>query len=199
MSLAYFTSRHRYCASWNRRTRRMSSVLQETAVSAPRPPARSRPPHPRRAYLFPENMGPKITWGQTTGVSGREHSPAGAPRGQPGAPAWPPPPRPAPRPAPGRPRWLRQPRQPPPRCGLTLRGPAQPGHPGPVPGSARAGGWASRGGRRAPSGSSWLHRTRRPRARLPAAEPRPPIRGGLMPTRRCAGQWEEGSRRRAGQ
>lgn len=61
MSLAYFTSRHRYWASWNRRTRRMSSVLQDTVLaglSLGPPPSRDPPP---RAYLFPENMGPKIT------------------------------------------------------------------------------------------------------------------------------------------
>lgn len=80
MSLAYFTSRHRYWASWNRRTRRMSSVLQDTVSAAPaparRPPA-LRPP--LRAYLFPENMGPKITWGQNgalrTAASGEPRSP----------------------------------------------------------------------------------------------------------------------------
>lgn len=65
MSLAYFTSRHRYWASWNRRTRRMSSVLQDTVsagLSLGLPPSRAPPPAaPLRAYLFPENMGPKIT------------------------------------------------------------------------------------------------------------------------------------------
>lgn len=64
MSLAYFTSRHRYWASWNRRTRRMSSVLQDTAsasASARRLPVPPAPRLPLRAYLFPENMGPKIT------------------------------------------------------------------------------------------------------------------------------------------
>lgn len=46
MSLAYFTNRHRYWASWNRRTRRMSSVLQETPSAGPSPlPVPPATPH----------------------------------------------------------------------------------------------------------------------------------------------------------
>uniref|UniRef100_A0A8C4XIM1 Arylformamidase n=1 Tax=Falco tinnunculus TaxID=100819 RepID=A0A8C4XIM1_FALTI len=59
----------------------MSSVLQETTVSGQRAPAPSLPPPP--AYLFPENMGPKITWGQNHGGQRAEHSLTGAPGGRP--------------------------------------------------------------------------------------------------------------------
>lgn len=65
MSLAYFTRRHRYWASWNRRTRRMSSVLQDTVtagltLSLGPPPSRGpRPAPPAPRLPLPGEHGPE--------------------------------------------------------------------------------------------------------------------------------------------
>lgn len=74
MSLAYFTSKHRYWASWNRRTRRISSVLQDTVSAGPGlglglGPPPSRAPRPR--LPLPGEHGPEDhlraeRWGQNS-------------------------------------------------------------------------------------------------------------------------------------
>lgn len=85
MSLAYFTSRHRYWASWNRRTRRMSSVLQDTVSAGPSP----SPPPSRAPRSVPTSS--RRTWARRSpggGTVRSERRPAGSPGCTPsGAPA----------------------------------------------------------------------------------------------------------------
>lgn len=188
MSLAYFTSRHWYWASWNRRTRRISSVLQQTGVSGPgRGPSPGPPgPPPPRTYLFPENMGPKITWGQNHGGQrARARLGGSTTRAAPG-------PRPA---QPGHPRYRprrgprgseRRPAPVPARTWIWPRG--RLGEPGCTPGTVRQfmaapADWLPA---RAP-----LHpgtATANPQKPHAHAPPCQPIEGGFEPPGRRAGQ-----------